>query len=137
MRTDPEEEYILRSALTLQRRTLWLGTIALYDDRLSITGWSWTGAVDHTLPLDEIRLVEIWPVPRGVNLAIFPEQGASLYCRIAEDILRWGRAFRGEDRVNLTMQPDHYPACPVGMWARPPLVGTIPAPPSTGRRSSL
>jgi hypothetical protein len=121
-----EQTPILRSALTLQRSTLWLGTMALYEDRLSITGWSWTGRVDRTLSLDDVRLVEMWPVPRGVNLAIYPTDGGPLFCRVAEDLLRWVNEFRKDDRTSLDVQPDHYPSFSAGMSTRPLPVETVP-----------
>lgn len=121
-----EQDAILRSALTLQRSTLWFGTMTLFENRLSITGWSWTGRVDRTLPLDDVRLVEMWPVPRGVNLAIYPEDGRPLFCRVAEDLLLWVNELREDDRTSLDVQPGHYPSFSAGLSTRPVPVDTIP-----------
>lgn len=100
-----EQEPILASDLALRRRTLWLGKMELYEDHLSISGWQWTGTMYRPLPIRQIRLVEKWLVPRGVNFVIRPEEGRDYYCRLAGGVFFWVKELREDERTSLKIRP--------------------------------
>lgn len=49
---------------------LLLGRLALYDDALTLRGWSLRGRYERRIPLREIERVE-WSSGPGVNLVLF------------------------------------------------------------------
>jgi hypothetical protein len=105
MRDDGDREPVLRSALNLRRRALWLGELALYEDRLTIAGWTWSGAVHEPVPIDDIRRVEKRPtLPRAPNFVIRPEDRRDFYCQIPTGVFYWVKAFRDDERTKLEVQ---------------------------------
>jgi len=103
--TDEDRDPVLRSALALRRRTLWRGTLELYEDHLAIAGWTWTGSVWYPLPITDIREVEKRPTPpRGANFVIRPADRRDFYCRIEDGIFYWVKVFRDDERVALEVE---------------------------------
>lgn len=100
-----DQEPRLRSDLALRRRTLWLGQLELYEDKLAISGWRWTGAVWRPIPIEEIRQIEKWPAPKGaVNFVLRPEQRRDFYCRVEEGIFYWVKELRDDERTEVEIR---------------------------------
>lgn len=95
---------ILTSDLSLEKRTLWFGTIALYEDHVSISGWRWSGPFRRDIPIGDLRLVERFTTRRGPNVVLHVRNGMSFKCRIHGGAWYWERAFREDDRISLKMR---------------------------------
>lgn len=88
--------------LTLENQTLWLGTLDLHDDHLSISGWSWTGPLQEDLPFDHIYLVERWPPTRnGPNFVIYRKQSSALHCKVDGGAFYLANVFKKKEGITL------------------------------------
>lgn len=103
--TAADEAPVLHSPVSLRQRSLWLGELALYEDRLTISGWKWTGAVVHPVPIAEIRKVEKRrTLPRFSNFVIRPAEHRDFYCQIEDSVFYWVKEFRDDDRMDLEVR---------------------------------
>lgn len=74
---------------TLPDRTLWFGRAALYEERVSIRGWTWRGRYRNEIPIDEIEEVEWRPRPEGANLILHLEDESSFPLRLRKGAGLW------------------------------------------------
>ena len=64
----PEPLYSHRC--TLPDRSLWFGRASLYEDRITIQGWTWQGRYRRSIIVDRIDEVDWRPKPEGPNLRL-------------------------------------------------------------------
>lgn len=99
----PQREAILSADVSLERRTLWFGSAELYEDILVVSGWTWTGSIEWTIPLESVQIVERWSVLKGPNFVFHTEEGA-LHCRIEGAAWNWEQALKNEPGIELKMR---------------------------------
>ena len=95
---------ILSSSFQLERGTLWFGTIELYENKIVVSGWTWTGPVETQVSIDDIRHVEKWTVQEGPNFRIVENGNGNIYGRIETGAKFWADAFKEDDRVRLKLR---------------------------------
>ncbi|GEM_PF-2441598 len=76
----PDPEYSHRC--TLPNRSLWFGRAALYEDRITIEGWTWQGRYQREIAVDRIEDVDWRPQPSGPNLTLTLEDGSTVRLRL-------------------------------------------------------
>jgi hypothetical protein len=100
----PAPSIHLSSPFTLVNRTLWFGKIALYEDQIVLSGWSWTGYVKTTIPFDRIHFVAKWTVQEGPNVEIHRKGDAPILGRIEKGAGLWEQELRKEGRIELKLR---------------------------------
>lgn len=99
--TNQEGEPRFSASVSLDRRTLWFGTLTLHEDHLTISGWTWTGFSEWQIPINDIRHVVRWSSStKGPNFGIRRKSGPSLYCRV-EGAFHLAKHFEQDERVDL------------------------------------
>ena len=89
----------------MEDRTLWFGTIELHQEEVVISGWTWTGPITERTTIEEIKKVEKWTVRRGPNIRLLRANGKRpVFGRIHRGAKFWERAFKKDDRVDLTLR---------------------------------
>jgi len=91
----------LSSPITLKNRALWFGKIQLHDDRIVISGWTWTGPIEEKIQLSEITSLEKWSVTEGQNFRLSRDGGAPVQGRIEKGAELWALEFEDDERVEL------------------------------------
>lgn len=76
----PEPLYSHRC--TLPDRSLWFGRASLYEDRITIQGWTWQGRYRRSIIVDRIDEVDWRPKPEGPNLRLRLEDGSVVRFRL-------------------------------------------------------
>ena len=61
---------------TLPGQTLWFGRASLYEDRVTIEGWTWQGRFEREIAVDRIKKVDWRPRPEGPNLILSLKDGS-------------------------------------------------------------
>lgn len=67
---------------TLPNRSLWFGRASLYEDRVSIEGWTWQGRYEHEIAVERIEKVDWRPKPEGPNLTLHLDDGSAERLRL-------------------------------------------------------
>lgn len=80
---------ILQTKATTVDSSLWFGRAALYPDRIVLTGWSWTGRVRRTFPLDQVDVIETWSHSEGANVRVHFDDGERQSLRLKESLGLW------------------------------------------------
>lgn len=75
---DPEHSH----RCTLPDRSLWFGQASLYEDRITIEGWTWQGWYEQEISVDRIEDVDWRPQPSGPNLTLMLEDGSTVPLRL-------------------------------------------------------
>lgn len=70
--------------------------IELHEDAVVISGWTWSGPVEETIPLKTITAFEKWITPKGQNFC---------FVRNGEPLIR-GRIERGAELRALELKND-------------------------------
>jgi hypothetical protein len=91
----------LSSPLVLEDRTLWFGTIELYEDTVVISGWGWWGPVSETIPLERIAVFEKWTTLKGQNFCFVCDERASVWGRIEQGVELWALELKNEQGIEL------------------------------------
>jgi len=76
----PEPLYSHRC--TLPDRSLWFGRASLYEDRITIQGWTWQGRYRRSIIVDRIDEVDWRPKPEGPNLRLRLEDESVVRLRL-------------------------------------------------------
>lgn len=95
-------EPILSSNLSLTDRSLWFGTLELYPDFLSISGWQWTGPFERHIPIDDIKKIVKGGGHEGPNLFIQTEDEI-LKCHV-EGVGFWHQEFKSNDHIEFKVR---------------------------------
>lgn len=74
---------------TLPDCTLWFGRATLYEDRVSIRGWTWRGRYRRTVAVEDIDEIEWRPRPTKPNLILSLENGDTLRLRLRKGARLW------------------------------------------------
>lgn len=61
---------------TLPNQSLWFGQASLYEDRITIQGWTWEGRYENEIAVDHIEEVDWRPKPEGPNLMLHLNDGS-------------------------------------------------------------
>jgi hypothetical protein len=80
---------------------LWFGHIALHKDRISLTGWTWSGRIHETVDLDEVRKVETWSVRKGPNVVVHTNGSTRLRGRIETGIGLWHWTLKNDTDIEV------------------------------------
>lgn len=91
----------LSAPVTLKGRSLWFGKIKLYEDELVISGWTWSGPTEETLPLPSITTFETWSVRDGTNFRLGIDGAAPIRGRIEEGLGLWEVTLDTDERVDV------------------------------------
>lgn len=83
--TSPLYEHSCR----LPERTLWFGRASLYEDRVTIRGWTWRGRFRRDIPIERIDDLNWRPVPDGPNLVLHLHDGADVAFRLESGAGLW------------------------------------------------
>lgn len=67
---------------SLPDRTLWFGRASLYEDRITLQGWTWRGRYRREVSVDRIEEVDWRPRPDGPNLMLDLDDGTRLRIRL-------------------------------------------------------
>lgn len=67
---------------TLPNRSLWFGRASLYEDRITIQGWTWQGRYRREIVVNRIEEVDWRPKPEGPNLTLHFEDGRVVRFRL-------------------------------------------------------
>lgn len=67
---------------TLPDRTLWFGQACLYEDRITIQGWTWQGRYQREIAIERINEVDWCPRPKGPNLILDLDDGRVVRIRL-------------------------------------------------------
>ena len=91
----------LSSPLNLEDRTLWFGTVELYEDTVVISGWTWWGRVRETIPLESIAVFEKWSTLKGQNFRFVCNGRAPVWGRIERGAELWALELKKEEGIEL------------------------------------
>jgi hypothetical protein len=91
----------LSSPVTLLDRALWFGEIQLYDDEITISGWTWAGSFRRQIPIREITVFETWAGEGNNYFRLRVEGAASVQGKITAGIGLWEVQMEDDDRVEL------------------------------------
>lgn len=99
------EEPVLSSAVTLEDRSLWFGTLELYEEELVVSGWTWTGPMEERIAIDDIALVEKWTVTLGPNVRVHTTSDRDpLFGRIHKGAKFWELVLEKHERIDLRLR---------------------------------
>ncbi len=99
------EEPVLSSSVTLEGRSLWFGTLKLYEEELVVSGWTWTGPVEERIAIDDIALVEKWTVTLGPNFRVhITDDRDPLFGRIQKGAKFWELTLEKHERIDFRLR---------------------------------
>lgn len=67
---------------TVPDRTLWFGEASLYEDRITVQGWTWRGRYQREIAIDRIDEVDWRPGPNKPNLILRLDDGRDVRIRL-------------------------------------------------------
>jgi hypothetical protein len=93
--SSPSKSPLLSNRCRLPRRTLWFGRACLYEDRVCIRGWNWTGRYRRTIPLERIEEVKWWAVLDDVNFLLHLDDGRAVPLQLLKGAGTWNVKLHG------------------------------------------
>lgn len=91
----------LSSPVTLKNRTLWFGEIELKAEEVLISGWTWSGPTEKTIPIRSITTFETWTKREGTNFRLRINGEAPIRGRIKKGLGLWEAKMESDERVDL------------------------------------
>lgn len=86
---------LLSHACQLPQRTLWFGRARLYEDRVCIQGWTWSGGYRKIIPLERIDRVQWLAVIDDVNFVLHLENGRAVPFQLLQGAGTWNVKLHG------------------------------------------
>jgi hypothetical protein len=90
MNADPR----LSTRCTIPGLSLWFGKAQLFDDRVRLTGWTWSGRYERVIPLQHIDRVKWWAVMEDVNFLLHLRDGSAVPLYLHRNAGTWNYEVR-------------------------------------------
>lgn len=83
------EPPLLSHSCQLPQRSLWFGRARLYEDRVCIRGWTWSGQYRKIIPLTRVDRVQWLAVVDDVNFVLHLNNGRSVPFQLHQGAGTW------------------------------------------------
>lgn len=104
---------LLTTWCRVPHRSLWFARAILFDDRVRIVGWTLRGRQCTVIPLENIEIVQWWPVLDDVNFVFRLNDGRTVPLHLFTGAGAWNarlHALLGDRMLAQRSLPDVKPA---------------------------
>lgn len=80
---------------------VWFGEIELREVEIVIFGWTWSGLVEETIPLNNVPRFKKWTLPNRQNCRLGRDGKPSIRGRIEMGVQLWTSEWEDDERIKL------------------------------------